>query len=211
MSQRRSGKTTASSLRAVPVRRAARASTSAANDTSRVFFALWPDDEVRAAIEALAHDCVLRTDGRAPDAPNLHLTMAFIGNASPSRVAKLREVGSNAADFASPFTLVLDRIGAFHKQEIAWIGTARPDPKIQALADHLSALLTDAGFELEPRPFHPHVTLARRARTRALNSENGGGLAAPIVWNVSRLTLAASKHAQGTLRYVAVDSWPLGG
>ena len=176
-----------------------------------MFFALWPDDEVRRALETLARDCVLRTGGRAPDAANLHLTLAFIGEVPTSRVASLREIGQSVAAALSPFTLTLDRIGAFHKQDIAWVGSAQDNPPIQALADHLSARLTAAGFELERRPFHPHVTLARRARTRSLDSTRGGALAASIVWNVSRLTLAASTHAEGALRYVAVDAWPLDG
>jgi 2'-5' RNA ligase len=178
-------------------------------DTSRVFFALWPDEEVRAAIESLARDCVLRIGGRAPDAANLHLTMAFIGEVPADRVPVLREIGKCVSALLSPFTLTLDRIGAFRKQEIAWVGTARANPPIQALADHLTARLTSAGFELDRRPFHPHVTLARRARTRELDAQLGDW-ATPIVWNVTALTLAASKHTQGALRYVTVDSWPLG-
>ena len=176
-----------------------------------MFFALWPDDTVRQALDMLARDCILRTGGRAPDAANLHLTLAFIGEASASRVATLRKIGSSAAASLSPFTLTLDRIGAFHKQDIAWVGSAQHNPPIHALADHLATKLSMAGFELEHRPFHPHVTLARRARTRALDSTRDGALAKAIVWNVSWLTLAASTHADGALRYVAVDAWPLEG
>jgi 2'-5' RNA ligase len=177
--------------------------------TSRVFFALWPDDEVRGAIETLARDCVQRTGGRAPDPTNLHLTMAFIGEVPADGVRLLQETGKRASAGVSPFTLTLDRVGAFHKQEIAWVGTARANPPIEALADQLSTRLTAAGFALDRRPFHPHVTLARRARTRELAMQPGD-LVTPIVWNVTALTLAASKHAQGALRYVAIDSWPLG-
>ena len=193
------------------VRGAARGAPPTPRDTSRVFFALWPDAAVRRALETLARDCVAQTDGRAPDAANLHLTLAFIGEVSASRVDTLREIGRNAAAAAQPFALTLDRVGAFHKQEIAWVGASRIDAALQALADGLSQQSIAAGFDLERRPFHPHVTLARRARTRALDSMRGGALAGPIVWNVSTLTLAASTHAQGVLRYDAVDAWPLRG
>ena len=163
---------------------------------------------MRTALETLARDCVARTGGRAPDAANLHLTLAFIGEASASRVATLRQIGRSVATAVPPFALTLDRIGAFHKQNIAWVGPSRSDKTMAALADAPYKRLTNAGFELERRPFHPHVTLARRARTLDSIAE---GAWAPIVWNVSLLTLAASKHAQGVLRYDTVDAWPLSG
>ena len=181
---------------------------SAARDTSRVFFALWPDAVVRAALAALARDCIRRTGGRAPDAANLHLTLAFIGEVSADRMTMLRNIGRSAAAAAPPFTLTLDRLGAFPRQEIAWVGSSETDGPIQALAAEIAKRAAAEGFELERRPFHPHVTLARRAGTLA---SIGGGAWAPIVWNVSRLTLAASTHVQGALRYDTVDAWPLGG
>ena len=170
---------------------------------------MWPDDEVRSTLGALARECVAQTGGRAPDAANLHLTLAFIGDVTASRIDTLRDIGRIVAAAVPPFVLALDRVGAFHKQEIAWVGSSRSNRVIEALARELFTRLTMAGFELERRPFHPHVTLARRARTQILDSSRGGALTAPFTWNVSRLTLAASTHAQGAVRYVAVDSWPL--
>ena len=184
---------------------------SATGETARVFFALWPDPEVRGALDLLARDCAARTGGRAPDPANLHVTLAFIGNVDAGGVVVLREIGSNAAAAAAPFRLILDRIGAFHKQEIVWLGCSGMSKPMQALADRLFSQLGAAGFSLEPRPFRPHVTLARRARTRALDWTGDGALGRPIAWNISRLTLTASTHAQGALRYLAIDSWPLGG
>lgn len=176
-----------------------------------MFFALWPDADVRALLDSLARDCAAQTGGRAPDAANLHLTLAFIGGVSATRITTLREIGRKAAAAVPAFVLTLDRVGAFHKQGIVWAGPSSENVAIEALAGELSLLLTAAEFELESRPFHPHVTLARRTRTRNLDSTRGAALPAPIVWNVSRMTLAASEHARGALRYVTVDSWPLEG
>ena len=72
-------------------------------------------------------------------------------------------------------------------------------------------MLAAEGFEPERRAFHPHVTLVRRSRTRLLDAARGGtALAAPIVWNAARVTLAASESARGGSRYRALDDWPLG-
>jgi 2'-5' RNA ligase len=177
----------------------------------RVFFALWPDEAVRSVLESLARECVARAGGRAPDPANLHLTLAFIGEVPAKRVDTLREIGRTVAAAVPPFALTLDRVGAFHKQDIAWVGSSRDHGAVQALADELSKELTASGFELESRPFHPHVPPARRARTRALDSTRRGAPPAPIVWNASRLTLVASTHVKGALRYDAVDAWPFSG
>ncbi len=181
------------------------------NTTSRVFFALWPDAGVCGTLASLARDCAVRTGGRAPTATNLHLTLAFIGNVTASRVLTLREIGPIAAAAVPPFKLTLDRIGAFHKQGIAWAGPSSPDVALKRLSRTLGDELAAAGFELERRVFHPHVALVRRGRTRLLDATRGGApLAAPVVWNVARLTLAASEQARGGSRYLALDDWALG-
>ena len=129
-----------------------------------MFFALWPDDDVRAALDALARDYAGATGGRAPAAANLHLTLAFVGEVAASRVATAAGDRRQRAARVAPFTLTLDRIGAFHKQGIAWIGTVdAPDPKLEAArATHLADSLRTPDSSSSSRAFHPHVTLARR-------------------------------------------------
>ena len=180
-------------------------------DASRLFFALWPDATACATLDLLARDCAVRTGGRAPAATNLHLTLAFLGNVPTSRLTTLRDIGPIAAATVPPFTLALDRIGAFHKQGIAWVGPSSPDVALERLVHTLSDELDVAGFELERRAFHPHVTLVRRGRTRLLAATRSGvPLKVPIVWTVARLTLAASEQAPGGSRYRALDAWALG-
>jgi 2'-5' RNA ligase len=67
----------------------------------------------------------------------LHVTLAFIGDVDAKSVVRLREIGRNAARGSSSVRLVLDRIGAFHKQEIAWLGCSRGERGMQRLADGL--------------------------------------------------------------------------
>jgi len=184
----------------------------AVDATSRVFFALWPDAGACAALDVLARNCAAQTGGRAPPAENLHLTLAFIGNVTEEgRARLLREIGPIAAAAVPPFTMTLDRIGAFHKQGIAWAGPSSPDASLERLAHTLGDELAAAGFELERRAFHPHVTLVRRGRTRLLDASRAGtALAAPIVWSVARMTLAVSQQARGGSRYLALADWALG-
>lgn len=185
--------------------------TPAADITSRVFFALWPDAGVGAALAALSRDCAAQTHGRAPPAANLHLTLAFIGDVTQQRVSTLRNIGPHVAAAVPPFTLTLDRIGVFGRQGVTWAGPSSAVTALERLAFALSAALATAGFEIERRAFHPHVTLVRRGRTRMPDSTRSGvELSVPIVWNVSRMTLAASEATRGAPRYVALDGWDLG-
>ena len=171
----------------------------------RVFFALWPDAGARDALSALAGDIAARTRGRAPPAGNLHLTLAFLGDVEPTRLALLRAIGAAVAAAVPPFALVFDRVGAFGDAGIAWAGASAPPRALERLAQLLQAALAKEGFRIERRPFHPHVTLARRCRSPA-----GAGSAAPIAWNVERIALNASERSPHGPRYRELVAWALG-
>ncbi|MDH5265059.1 MAG: RNA 2',3'-cyclic phosphodiesterase, partial [Betaproteobacteria bacterium] len=57
---------------------------------ARLFFALWPDAAARAALADLARATANRYGGRAVPAANLHLTLVFLGEVDPARIAALR-------------------------------------------------------------------------------------------------------------------------
>jgi 2'-5' RNA ligase len=178
--------------------------------TLRVFFALWPDPDVRDRLAELARATSDRANGRAPPPANLHMTLAFVGEVPLVSVATLRSIGRAAAATVPPFALDLDRVGAFHRQGIAWAGASSPPAALVRLVAELGKGLAAQGFRLEDRAFHAHVTMARRCRTRASDPmRDGETLAAPIAWNVTRMTLAASEMTFGPPRYREVDGWPL--
>ena len=176
----------------------------------RVFFALWPDADVRDRLREIARAIAERAQGRPPPPENLHMTLAFVGEVPEASIATLQRIGRAAAATVPPFALTLDRIGTFPRQGIAWAGASWPPDALVRLAAELADGLTAQGFRLERRPFHAHVTLARRCRVRAADPmRDGEPLSAPIVWNVARATLMASELASGPPRYRELDGWPL--
>jgi 2'-5' RNA ligase len=175
-------------------------------DTSRVFFAVWPDASVRATLASLARDCAAQAGGRPAVSSNLHLTLAFVGEVATSRVATLRAIGLAASSAAAPFTLTLDRVGAFRSAGIVWVGAATLPPELERIVRELNGELSNAGFPTERRAFQPHVTLARRCR-KAANPE----LAAPIPWRVESVALNVSESLRGGVSYRALAEWPLPG
>ena len=129
----------------------------------RLFFALWPDAPLRAALHRETRARVRHCGGKPVPAANLHLTLVFLGNVPDERLAAVR---SAAGVLGVPrFSLTLDRYGWFDAAQVLWIGcTALPAP-LQALAAELGHLMAEvAGLRTDLRPFHPHVTLARKVR-----------------------------------------------
>ena len=173
---------------------------------ARLFFAVVPDAAARRALAALAREAQSATGGRAPREENLHLTLAFLGNVAPRRIGELEAIGAQAAAVAAPFLLKLESVGAFREAGVAWAGTAAVPESLQRVFDSLRSLLRAAGLPAERRPFHPHVTLARRC-VRGPSAVT----MAPVAWRVESIVLMASETLPGGPRYRELASWPLAG
>jgi 2'-5' RNA ligase len=173
--------------------------------THRLFFALWPDPQARAALALLARDVARHALGNAPRADNLHLTLAFLGSVGGDRLEPLRRIGGEVAARVAPFDLSLERIGG-RGFGIAWLSPDGLPPALVALHGTLTTGLAGDGFAAERRMFRPHLTLARHC-VRAAHR----GAVLPIRWTVDRLALVESTLAAGGSRYRDLASWPLGG
>src|SRR5690242_10843202 len=82
----------------------------------RLFYALWPDDATRNALTRLQ----LQVRGRKTRAPNLHLTLAFLGD-QPAAMLPLLQTILRQLPPPAP-ALTLDRFGYFSGSRIAWAG-----------------------------------------------------------------------------------------
>jgi 2'-5' RNA ligase len=167
-----------------------------------MFFALWPDPLLRTALAGLARDVAHKARGRATAAGNLHLTLAFLGDQPERQVEVLRTLAQGVG--GSSFALTLDEIGCFKRTGIAWLGASAPQRALLALQGRLAVALRQAGFSLDERPYAPHLTLARRARTPVHNA-----LDRPISWKVTSFVLAASDLGPARPAYRIVDEWAL--
>ena len=117
----------------------------------RIFAALALPNEPRAALEAEINrlrrkysDC-----GRWSQSKNLHLTMAFLGEATPDTAKKVATALAKV-----PQTAVCWRfsgLGVFSRQQILWAGLAETD-RFNALAEQ----------HYDRKPFRAHITLARQ-------------------------------------------------
>ena len=171
--------------------------------SARVFFALWPDDALRAVLADLARGVAREACGRPPKGGNEHLTLAFLGEQPSGRIAALRTLAENVG--GEHFTLTLDEIGCFRRSGVAWLGSSVRQSDLLLLQGRLALALRENAFAIDERPYAPHLTLARQIRAPVQRS-----LPAPIVWDVSSFALVASELGRKGSTYHTLAEWPLG-
>jgi 2'-5' RNA ligase len=92
----------------------------------------------------------------------MHLTLAFLGNAS----AEIQETFSEKLRAISwkSFFLPLIGLGTFPSKgwpKIIWIGVGTGHPHLFQLHKRVQEAILATGLEADLRSFHPHITLAR--------------------------------------------------
>jgi 2'-5' RNA ligase len=171
---------------------------SEAGKNRRLFFALWPDPQVRAQLAAVA-----RHWARRPIADDkLHMTLLFLGGRSEQERTCFCQAASEIQ--CEPFDLQLNYLSGWPRAGIQWLGTSQIPGVLSGLVDSLTAGLGPCGFEAERRPFVPHITLARKVRKPKVKA----GLEA-IHWPVRDFALVESAVVEGGARYEVLQRWPL--
>ena len=100
-----------------------------------------------------------KEDGLRWAAPeSCHITLQFLGNTTPEQyqclVARLDELRS------PPVSIRLAELGFFDRAGIFYAEVAL-SPELISLQQRVVAATGLCGFVPEPRPYHPHITLAR--------------------------------------------------
>ncbi len=166
--------------------------------TRRLFFALWPDDTIRGQLAAAAHRWARRPIADA----SLHMTLVFLG----SRTAEEHRCFSEAVSGlrSDSFELQLDYLGAWPRRHILWLGTTHiPGPLVE-LVRQFNQVLPPCGYEVEKRPFVPHITLSRKEK----NPQPKTGVES-IRWPVTEFVLVESVAVPDGVRYQPIERWPL--
>lgn len=166
----------------------------------RMFFALWPPAAVRDALLAVRAG-LPGAAGRENHPLDLHLTLVFVGAVDPERRPCVEAAGDGLA--LPGFELSLDESGDWPRAGIRWCRPGTFPATLPALVQALQARLRACGISPEPRPFRPHVTLARKAAATPRNP-----LPAPVPWSVREFVLAASLAGRRPA-YQVLRRWPL--
>ncbi|HEV2863441.1 MAG TPA: RNA 2',3'-cyclic phosphodiesterase [Pyrinomonadaceae bacterium] len=184
----------------------------------RLFFAVELPEEVRA--RAAEHAARLRRsfpDVRAGwERPEkMHVTLKFLGDVDAARVASLRRAAEVSTRGLSSFTLTVEGTGSFPPRgapRVIWLGLRDTSGQLARLQSLLEQECEREGFPREPRPFKPHLTLAR-IRTphgaRELAAAHADAPFGPLDFNVPELLLIHSQLGPGGSRYTPISRHPL--
>jgi 2'-5' RNA ligase len=127
----------------------------------RLFIGIHLSKSQRRAIARAQADLKRQgVTGRFTPEENLHLTLAFLGECDSNQRDTVVRVLKKTR-FA-PFHLKLSQSGRFG--DTIW---AAPDnePRLVELADHLRQALDRAGIAYDRKPFKPHITMLRKAKS----------------------------------------------
>jgi 2'-5' RNA ligase len=143
---------------------------------------------------------------------NLHVTLRFLGDLEPARVASLAaHVRAQTAALA-PFALQLGALASFppgRRPRVVVLELA-PEAPLAALAEAVERGVVAAGCAPEPRAFRGHLTLGR-VRERGAPPSLAELTVPPAVFEVTESVLFASElHPSGS-RYTPLERVPLGG
>jgi 2'-5' RNA ligase len=171
-------------------------------ESARVFFALWPDDALRARLDTAAGQLHQVWGGRPTRAASIHLTLAFLGEVPRQRLADLTAVGRT---LCSPgFSMRLDEADCWRHNRVAFASASQPPEALVELADALGRELRGVGFRLETRPFKVHVTLLRNARC----GQEKPALE-PMEWVAREFVLVQSVLGPQGSAYTILERFPL--
>lgn len=142
---------------------------------------------------------------------HLHLTLAFLGEVAEARLPALGSVLAEVAGRHDSFDACTAALGAFpseNRPRVLFLGLA-PCAPLDALALDLQEMLRRAGFSLDAKPFHPHLTLARMAGGPARGLTRGARLPSRLL--PARELLLVRSHLGPEARHEVLARWGMAG
>jgi RNA 2',3'-cyclic 3'-phosphodiesterase len=130
----------------------------------RLFLAINFEPELRRVI----HDATSTLRDAAPSMtwvrePQLHLTLKFFGEQPPEVADRVSTAMADVALRHRQVPISIGGVGAFpnlRRPRVVWMGIEQ-SPRLELLHHDVEVACEAAGFEIDARPFRPHLTLAR--------------------------------------------------
>ncbi|MBW7476062.1 RNA 2',3'-cyclic phosphodiesterase [Paenibacillus oenotherae] len=151
---------------------------------------------------------------------DLHITLQFLGDTPSLQKAPIISALNGAASSAGAFELTLEGLRLFGRPSnpsILWAGVGGELRLLHDLQQRITAALAPLGFVPEERPYHPHITLARKYsgdipfepeqldRYAVPAAEEGE----PLRWIIEDIVLYSSTLRKSGPMYEAIAHVPL--
>ncbi|PGZ97772.1 RNA 2',3'-cyclic phosphodiesterase [Bacillus pseudomycoides] len=119
-----------------------------------------------------------------------HITLSFLGSAEEAQLKKLKQDLQQLAKM-SRFSLTLQGFHTFGIKEqprVFWVGVEE-ERALFDLQKQVYMICEQNGFQLETRPYHPHITVARKWRSEENFDKNQLPSIPPRTFEVETVTL----------------------
>jgi RNA 2',3'-cyclic 3'-phosphodiesterase len=167
----------------------------------RLFFGLWPSNELRARIAAAVEPIIDPAQARKIPPANLHITLAFLGAVPSDKLTAVMEAASQID--AAPFLLSIERVEVWRGANVLCLIPA-PCSALDEMVERLRFNLLARQVEPDQKEFRPHITVAREWR-----SQSGEGPIGPLEWSAKDFVLVESEVVSGRSDYRIIGRWPL--
>ncbi len=180
----------------------------------RLFLAVAIPDDVRMALVAHLDEALegRPVPGRPVPPANWHITLRFLGYVyDDARDRLLHAV--DEADLGAPFRLRFGGLGAFPRPAratVLWLGISDGAQEVMDLAAVVEETSVAAGWFMEERPFHPHLTLSRIRPHQDVRATIEKVPDFGVGFGVDQVVLFRSHLGRGPARYEPVERFPLG-
>lgn len=170
----------------------------------RLFYAHFLPEEVQKALREVQARVAPFKGWKPVRFRQLHLTLLFLGERPAEDLPYLRAVGHHLARLVPPFTARLRGTGYFPNEGTPRVWFVKAEGEgFQTLAEGLRAEFSSP----DPRPFKPHITLARRKAP----APRVPPVVLDLHWQVETFALVRSElRPQGPV-YTVLEEFPLRG
>jgi len=185
----------------------------------RLFLAI----ELNATLHELVEEATAALRDATPElawvaSDKRHLTLKFLGDVPEDASTRLASAMDVVCASQRPMEMSVGGIGAFpnfRRARVVWIGVEQ-EPRLELLHHDLELACERVGFEVEGRPFRPHITLARVRNPLSADRARDLGRSARAIrlratQRVTEITLFESTLAPSGARYRRVHAATLGG
>ena len=129
----------------------------------------------------------------------MHMTLLFLGDVLEEH---LQHLAASASIPFTPFAMTVDTAGCWSHNGLAWLAPSVTPPELSRLVSELIRAIDIAGFDVERRPFAPHITVVRKAKCATLDRA-----VLKLEWRVAEYVLVRSVRNMDGSVYSVIGRW----